>query len=172
MSEWITEQATVLGQQGNALWVAAERTSACSACRAKSGCGTALLAKLGSEQVVVRALLDDSLQGLSFYEGEQVDLAVDRYAFVKAALIMYLTPLVSLVIAVIATLGLGELVSIAAAALGLLLGGWLASVVLKRRRDDPSLQPVIIGRVVPADSTLVIDEPLQWQAPPQSVTKP
>ena len=172
MSECITEQATVLEQQGNALWVAAERTSACSACRAKSGCGTALLAKLGSEQVVVRALLDDSLRGLSFFEGERVELAVDRYAFVKAALIMYLTPLVGLVVAVIATLGLGELVSIAAAGSGLLLGGWLARIMLKRRRDDPSLQPVIIGRVTPVDNAVTLDEPLQWQAPPQSVTKP
>lgn len=172
MSNWITEQASVLQQEGDVVWVAAERTSACSACRAKSGCGTALLAKLGNEQVVVRALLDESLQGLRFYEGERVELAVDRYAFVKAALIMYLTPLVGLVIAVIATLGMGELVSIVAAALGLLLGGWLASIVLKRRHDDPSLQPVIIARVMAVDGAISVEEPLQWQAPARSVTKP
>lgn len=172
MTEWITEQAIVLEQKGDAVWVAAERTSACSACRAKSGCGTALLAKLGSEQVIVRALLDHSLHGHSLTEGERVELAVDRHAFMKAALIMYLTPLGGLVLAVVMTLGLGELISITAAFLGLLVGGWGASIVLKRRRDDPSLQPVIIGRVVEAGSSTLVEEPLYWQSSHPPATKP
>lgn len=172
MSEWITEQATVLEQAGNTLWLAAEKTSACSACRAKSGCGTALLARIGSEQIVVRAIIDKALQSVDFAPGEQVELAVDRYAFVKAALIMYLTPMLGLVASVVATLGQSEVWSIMAAALGLLLGGWLASALLKRRRDDPSLQPVVIGRVANGTPHIAVDQPLQWQPASASVTKP
>ena len=84
---WITEQAKVLSQDADALWVAADKTSACGSCKAKSGCGTSLLAKLGSQQVAVRALLPEHLRASQFTEGETIELAIERTAFVKVALV-------------------------------------------------------------------------------------
>lgn len=165
---WVIEQATVISRDGNFLWVAAEKTSACSACRAKSTCGTALLAKAGSQQVVVRALIDDSQLAFSFNEGEQIELGVDRNALVKAALIMYLTPLVGLMAGVLLAIQHSEPIAIVAAILGIALGGWFASVLLKRRKDDLSMQPVVLGFA----KTVQGEEAMRWQAPTPTLTKP
>ena len=154
-SRWITERAQVLSVQRNALWVAADKTSACGSCKAKSGCGTSLLAKLGRDQVAVRALLPQHLQYSHFAEGDEIELAIDRTAFVKVALVMYLLPLLSLMAAVVLTLGYAEYQVAIAAFLGLLTGGWLASWMLKRWRNDERLQPVVLRKALVAGEHVV-----------------
>ncbi|MDZ7923240.1 MAG: SoxR reducing system RseC family protein [Marinagarivorans sp.] len=145
---WITEQATVLYHDGDALWVAANKTSACGSCKAKSGCGTSLLAKLGEHQVAVRALLADNLQQEVFNEGDVIELAVDRYALVRVALVMYLLPLLGLIAGVLLALDLPEVWVALSALAGLVLGGWAASLCLRRWRNDDGLQPVVLRRAL------------------------
>ena len=145
---WITEQAIVLYRDGDALWVAADKTSACGSCKAKSGCGTSLLAKLGEHQVAVRALLPDNLQQENFNEGDLIELAVDRYALVKVALIMYLLPLLGLVTGVLLALDQREAWVVLSAVAGLALGGWAASICLRRWRNDDGLHPVVLRRAL------------------------
>ena len=154
-SRWITEQAKVLSQEADALWVAADKTSACGGCKAKSGCGTSLLAKLGSQQVAVRALLPEHLRGSHFTEGENIELAIERNAFVKVALVMYLLPISVMIGAVVLALGMAQFLIVMAAVFGLLVGGWLASVTLKRWRNDERLQPVVIRRILPEGEYVV-----------------
>lgn len=149
-AHWITERAQVLVVQDDALWVAADKTSACGSCKAKSGCGTSLLAKLGRDQVAIRALLPQSLQSSHFVAGDEIELAIDRTAFVKVALVMYVLPLLSLMVAITVTLGQPEYQVAMAAFLGLLTGGWVASRVLKRWRNDERLQPVVLRRALVA----------------------
>jgi sigma-E factor negative regulatory protein RseC len=145
---WITERATVLSREVGALWVAADKTSACGGCKAKSGCGTSLLAKLGEHQVAVRALLSANLQDERFDEGDVIELAVDRYALVRVALIMYLLPLFGLIAGVLLAGDLSEVWVVLGAALGLALGGWAASLCLRRWRNDDGLQPVVLRRAL------------------------
>lgn len=154
-ARWVTEQAKVLSQEADALWVAADKTSACGSCKAKSGCGTSLLAKLGSQQVAVRALLPEHLRASHFAEGENIELAIERTAFVKVALVMYLLPIVAMIGAVALALGMAEYLVVIAALLGLLVGGWLASVTLKHWRNDERLQPVVLRRTLPEGEYLV-----------------
>ncbi|HEY7771894.1 MAG TPA: SoxR reducing system RseC family protein [Marinagarivorans sp.] len=158
---WITERATVLSvdTEAGALWVAAEKASACASCKAKSGCGTSVLARLGADQVAVRALLSEGSRELSFAQGDEVDLAIDRNAFVKVALVMYLVPLLGLIAGVLLSLGLfpnqSDAVVAFTAVLGLLLGGWAASFILKSWRNDERLQPIVLRRCLPLDHTVV-----------------
>lgn len=154
-ARWITERATVLSQEADALWVAADKTSACGSCKAKAGCGTSLLAKLGSQQVAVRALLPAGLSQERFVAGEDIELAIDRTAFVKVALVMYITPLIGLVAGVVLSLGRPEFITVLAGIGGLFLGGWLASVVLKYWRDDEDLQPVVLRRALPVGESVI-----------------
>ncbi len=145
---WITEQATVLYRDEGVLWVAADKTSACGSCKAKSGCGTSLLAKLGEHQVAVRALLSENLQQEIFAEGDVIELAVDRYALVKVALIMYVLPLLGLIAGVLLAGNVSEFWVVICAASGLALGGWAASVCLRCWRNDDGLQPVVLRRAL------------------------
>lgn len=154
-SRWVTERAAVLSQEPGALWVAADKASACGSCKAKSGCGTSLLAKLGSDQVPVRALLPANLQRETFTAGEEIELAIDRTAFVKVALVMYLIPLLGLVGFVVLSLGQAEVITVLAGVAGLFIGGWLASVVLKRWRDHEDLQPVVLRRALPMGQSVI-----------------
>ena len=143
---WMIEKATVLSCEPDALWVAADKTSACGSCKAKSGCGTSLLAKLGTEQIAVRATLPPALIRQHFTEGEWIELAIDRYAFVKVALLMYMVPLAGLLLGVLLLQGADDWQVAVGASAGLLLGGWLTSVLLKHWRNAESLQPVVLRR--------------------------
>jgi sigma-E factor negative regulatory protein RseC len=143
---WITEKATVLSCEPDALWVAADKTSACGSCKAKSGCGTSLLAKLGIEQIAVRATLPPALIYEHFVEGEWVELAIDRHAFVKVALLMYLLPLAGLLMGVLLLQGADDWQVALAACVGLFFGGFLTCVLLKHWRNAESLQPVVLRR--------------------------
>lgn len=158
---WITERAKVLSVdvESGALWVAAEKASACASCKAKSGCGTSVLARLGVNEVAVRALMTRETRDLTFSEGDEVDLAVDRNAFVKVALVMYLIPLLGLISGVLASLAIfpshNDLSVALFAVTGLMLGGWSASVILKVWRDDERLQPIVLRRRLPSDHAVV-----------------
>lgn len=162
MSErWITERARVLtaDADGLSLWVAADKASACGSCKAKSGCGTSMLAKLGANQVAVRALLSPELASQTFREGQDVDLAVDRNAFVKVALVMYLIPLLCLLsgvlLAPLVSANAGDGVVATAALVGLFFGGWVANRILYRWRNDERLQPLVLRSSLSLDEAVV-----------------
>ena len=158
---WVTERAKVLSidPDGLSLWVAADKASACGSCKAKSGCGTSVLAKLGANQVAVRALLSPELARQSFIEGQDVDLAVDRGAFVKVALVMYLIPLAGLILAVllapVLNVAAGDAFVAVAAIVGLFFGGWVANRILNRWRNDERLQPLVVRSSLAADEVTV-----------------
>ena len=153
---WIHERAVVLSLENNsALWVAADKASACGSCKARSGCGTSLLAKLGAKQVAVRAVIPESLRRECFHPGEEVELAIDRTAFLKVALVMYLVPLLGLLLGVLVALPLSDFYTAIVAFLGLMCGGWLASRLLKQWRNDECLQPVVLRRALAVDQSVI-----------------
>lgn len=152
---WISEKVSVLSREENRLWVAAERTSACASCKAKAGCGTSLLVKLGSDRVVVPAIIPEHLSDLTFDEGDEVELAVDRYAFVKVSLLMYLVPLLGLLLGVLLSFSQQDGIVAVCAAFGLLAGSGLVRLLLARWRDDEMLQPIVLGASLAADVSRV-----------------
>ena len=156
---WIVERARVLSSEQGALWVAADKSSACGKCSVKTGCGTSLLASMmtkeGDHEVAVRALLPHELAEQPFAAGQFVELAIDKNAFVKTALVMYLIPLAGLLAGVVLGSGRPEAVIALMAITGLFLGGWLASIILQKWRNCEHLQPTVLRRVPSSDQLVV-----------------
>lgn len=132
-------------EQGYA-WIEARRQSACAACAADKGCGTAVLARvLGQRSVRVRAL-----NTLVLEPGDEVVVGLKEGALLRGSLLVYLLPLVTMLCA--AAYGDNqfpqqEALSIVLGGAGLLAG--FAGLYWRSReiRDDARYQPIVLRRI-------------------------
>jgi sigma-E factor negative regulatory protein RseC len=147
----IEEIVKVVSVEDGDVWVETRRQSACSACAAKKGCGTATLAKvMGNRRSRVRVLSDQPLQ-----VGDRVVIGIAEQALVRGSLAVYAVPLVLLLTgAVVGELGAGrglwDNAELASLALGLggLAGGllWLKHFT-RKIQNDRNYQPVVLRRL-------------------------
>jgi len=152
------EEAAVVVEAGDGYaWVETWRRSACGACSASDGCGTAMLAQVwGDRRVRVRALSTLSLQ-----PGDAVIVGLAEGALLRGSLLVYLLPLALLVAGALlgqaAFAGAGEEPVILSGAVGLGLGFLAARVVSRRLRSDTRFQPVVMRRLdaAPMPATLL-----------------
>ena len=152
------EEAAVVVEAGDGYaWVETWRRSACGACSASDGCGTAMLAQVwGDRRVRVRALSTLPLQ-----PGDAVIVGLAEGALLRGSLLVYLLPLVLLVAGALlgqaAFAGAGEEPVILSGAVGLGLGFLAARVVSRRLRSDTRFQPVVMRRLdaAPMPATLL-----------------
>jgi sigma-E factor negative regulatory protein RseC len=142
----LEETGTVVRIEPNALWVETLTQSACGACHARSGCGQHTLGKVMATTSTVRALLQ-GVSSTEFSLHQKVRIGIPEDVVVKGALIAYLTPLLlMLLIAVLAeALSGSEAASIVGGILGLVAGGAIVRHHAHRTRNDPRLQPVVLG---------------------------
>lgn len=139
----IEESGRVVALESGAVWVETLRKSTCSACSANAGCGQGLMDKLGVRQRrgFVRALCD-----LQLSVGDQVVIGVREDLLLRAALWVYLLPLLGL----LAGAGLGKSLSwgepgsIFGGLIGLLLTWFIVGWRCRRSAADPALQPVVL----------------------------
>lgn len=147
----LTESATVMSVEVDCLWVETQQASTCGSCSARKGCGQSLLAKWGGRSGYIRALLPESAVG-NYRVGERVVIAVPEDVVVLGSVFVYLLPLLLMLAAVL--LGHAwfesEIAVIAAALLGLLLGGGLVRCHAYLHRHDKRLQPVVVNTLVAA----------------------
>lgn len=136
--------ARVVGVDGDQVWLTAEQPSACSSCGTRSKCSSGT-AKRSASWRVPRALGPG--QGLLAL-GDTVHVGVDRSALTRASLTAYALPLITMLVAASALQGAGDLVAVAAALMGLLLG--VAGARLLARRWRNALVPVVLGRAMVA----------------------
>lgn len=140
---------TVRAVEGDAILVEVQRRSACGSCDSQAGCGTSALGKWfsrGSSRVRLRS-------DLRLGAGDVVVLGLDEAALLRAALLLYLLPILALLggAAVGAALGGagGDWLGVAGGVVGLAAGlafsrsraavvpwGAAGGVVLLRRHDD------------------------------------
>lgn len=141
----IHETGAVISVSGNEAWVQTIRESACQSCKARHGCGQKALAGMTSGQSRQIRVANT----LGARPGDQVTVAIEESALLRASLLVYALPLLLMMVAtalvgaiapgrdglavVSALLGLGS---------GLLLAGWYS------RRDAGRWQPVM-GRLIP-----------------------
>ena len=139
----IEEQGRVIALESGAVWVETLRSSTCSGCSAKSGCGQGLMDRLGvrERRGTIRALSDLQLQ-----VGDSVVVGIREDVLLRGAILVYLLPLLMLfATALLANqLALAEPFVIAAG-----LGGFLAAWLIVRKRSqrtasDTRLQPVVL----------------------------
>lgn len=141
------ESAVVLEVGEGYAWVETRRRSACGACAASGGCGTATLAKAWGERPTrVRAL-----STLPVQPGDAVMVGLAEGALLRGALLVYLLPLALLLAGALlgqaAFAGAGEEPVILAGATGLGLGFLAARVLSRRWRGDARFQPVVVRRL-------------------------
>ncbi len=134
----IEQKATVIGREGNIVWIEAERQSTCSQCQARKGCGTGMLAKhVGQRFSRLAVHTDEKLEA-----GQQVMVSIPEQALLSGALMMYLLPLIFLfAAAMLARLaGVGELLQIVAGLLGLCAGFYWVKHQIKGRNPGVRVQ--------------------------------
>lgn len=143
----IEELAVVVEAGDGYAWVETQRRSACGACSAGDGCGTATLAKVwGERRVRVRAISTWPLRS-----GDAVIVGLAEGALLGGSLLVYLLPIVLLLAGALlgqaAFAGAGEEPVILAGAAGLGLGFLAARLVSRRLRNDARFQPVVMRRL-------------------------
>lgn len=89
-----TGQVVAITEQG--VLVQTVRQSACSSCSAAKGCGQKLLASVGQGQRF--EVLADNPMKLPLQSGDQVVLGLAETALLKASMLAYLLPLLSLAV--------------------------------------------------------------------------
>ena len=107
----IEETAWVVGQEGDHIWVEAERKSTCGQCAASKGCGTGALATvLGRRPMRMRAR-----NTIDAHVGDQVVIGLQESALIKGSIAVYLLPLVALMVGALIGQGLAPQLGVASA---------------------------------------------------------
>lgn len=90
----ITESGKVIAIDGDRVWVQTIRNSACQSCAARHGCGQrALASATGGRANQIRVS-----NRLNAQVGDEVMLAIDEAALLRASLLVYAVPLLLLVV--------------------------------------------------------------------------
>jgi sigma-E factor negative regulatory protein RseC len=147
----IEESATVTQVGDGFAWVETQRQSACGACAARKGCGTATLAKvLGQRQRHVRAI-----NCIGAHVGDRVVIGLAEGALLQGSVAVYLVPLLAMMLAA----GLGEMLAtnlgvqgteamaVALGLLGMAVGVLWVRAFARRVEGDERYQPTLIRRL-------------------------
>lgn len=139
----IEESGRVIAVDSGAVWVETQRSSTCSGCSAKNGCGQGLMDKLGvrERRGLIRALSD-----LQLSVGDSVVIGISESVMLRGAVLVYLFPLTVLFGSAL----LASKLSVAEPYVVLAgVSGFLASWLFVRKRSqqtagDPELQPIVL----------------------------
>ncbi|EWC39278.1 transcriptional regulator [Pseudomonas stutzeri] len=139
----IEESGRVVALDVGAVWVETRRTSTCSGCSAKNGCGQGLMDTLGvrEKRGLIRALSDLRLQ-----VGDSVVVGIREEVLLRGAVLVYLLPLIMLMGAatVAAQFSAPEPVVILTGFGGFFVSWLVVRMRARRTAGDPSLQPVVL----------------------------
>ncbi|MFT6915084.1 MAG: sigma-E factor negative regulatory protein RseC [Motiliproteus sp.] len=140
----LTEQAQVIALESGGVRVETIRSSGCSSCHSRSGCGQKLLAEIGQGQRF-QILSGNPLQ-LLLAPGDIVELGVDEGSFLQASAMIYLLPLLGLILgsAMADALGMAEAIVVLVGMLGLLLGFVVVRCWSGKDRQQQRYQPQIL----------------------------
>ena len=146
----IEETAVVTRCDGEHAWVEKVRQSSCGQCSQSQGCGISMLDRwFGRRMVQVRAL-----NSIGATCGDRVVLGMEEQALIKAALLLYLLPLICLLVAAMVGARWAEvlntnsdIVSIFSGIAGLLLGLSVVRYHLRRQGQTAAMQAVILRRL-------------------------
>ena len=150
---WLSETGRVVAVESDAVWVEADRTSACGKCAARAGCGQgALSAMLQSGRGRVRAVSGDTLRADQCELGEEVVIQLPESTLFSGTFLIYGVPLTVASIAAVAASGGGDIKSVSAFAAGL-IGSFAMLRALSAYRGGvlPGIaEPRLAGRSEPS----------------------
>lgn len=146
----IEEVVRVTRIENDDVWVEADRLSACAACTAKKGCGQGALSEWMSDKSIELTVANPAHLVPSV--GQAVVVGLEEGSLIRASLLVYLVPLLSLVaLAIIArSAGGSEGVQILAGTFGLALGFMAVRWFSRRQASKGSsecYQPILLRLV-------------------------
>jgi len=138
----IEEQATVLKAQYGRVEIQMQRQSACNHCELSQGCGTGAIGRLLGHRS--RPLVIDS--NFELRPGDKVTLGLSDSGFLKASLLIYGLPLITLLVTAIAGHWLfnGSETMVLLSAVSGFCGGLMISARLAKQRFSQQFYPRII----------------------------
>lgn len=142
----IEETGRVVAVQDHEVWIETVRTSSCSACSARSGCGQGLLARIKDGKRSHICLQTD----LELAVDDEVILGLPEQAFIRSSFLAYGLPLGMLILGVLladSVLMLAEPWVILAALLGLATGFVALRVISRLAAARGDFQPQIIRKI-------------------------
>jgi len=148
----IEETGQVVDVQGEFAWIESGRSSTCGGCSVRSGCGTAVLARvLGQRRIRLRAV-----NHINARVGDMVVVGIAESGLVRGSLAVYVAPLAAFLGGGLAGHFLGAGLSTAGsdiAAIGGAFAGLAAGLAWLQRfsratATDASFQPVILRRQI------------------------
>ncbi|MGI9264557.1 MAG: SoxR reducing system RseC family protein [Gammaproteobacteria bacterium] len=143
----ILESATVLRTQGSFAWVSCRNQAGCQRCAEGRGCGGGILGRLLGDRLREIRVINEKLD---LEPGDQVVIGLADSVLVKAALVMYLVPLLLMVFGAatfsLAWPAVADASALVGAAAGLLTGLWLARRYGNRSGRSPIFHPSVLER--------------------------
>lgn len=145
----IEEPGRVVALEAGAVWVETQRSSTCSGCSVRSGCGKGLSDRLGIRE---RRGLVRASSNLSLDVGDAVVIGIREHALLRGALLVYLFPLLTLFASAVAAseLALAEPYVILAGTFGFFFACLLVRKRSQQTVDDPALQPIVLRAMLAA----------------------
>jgi len=146
----IVENAWVQSIDNQQITLQTVRSSSCKSCKAKSGCGQALLSKINEDDHQEKKNNITIFSDISVNIGEEVELIIPENSLIKAALIMYLTPLITMFVFAITTssLGFSDVTTSLSAIIGLGFGFFMISHLNKRLNNDEQFEPRLRRKII------------------------
>lgn len=141
----ILETGRIVAIETEGVWVETIRKSACGSCKAEKGCGQGLVNKWDGHSAYIWVLLEG--RNPSEYQlGDEIQIGIPEDVIAKGALLVYLVPLITLVIATAVAhhYFVHEGITTLSGFAGLLLGGLIVRWHSWRNRLNSDLQPVLI----------------------------
>ena len=143
----IHESATVLRVQDDVAWVRCRSQAGCQRCAEGRGCGGGILGRLLGDRLREIRVVNESLD---LSPGDQVNIGIGDSVLVKAALVMYLLPLLLMLFGAglfsFAWPTYADLSALAGAVAGLLTGLWLARRYGTSSGRAQTLHPRVLER--------------------------
>ena len=139
----LIEKGNIVAVAPDHLNVEVIQQTTCGSCAAQKGCGQGVLSKYLSGSQIIRINLKHR-PGTDFQVGDQVELGIDEFAMLRAAFLVYLSPLFFMLIAAYLGALISEAMSVIFALSGLALGGGYVRWKSSKKVDDPGYTPIIV----------------------------
>lgn len=142
----IEQTGKVVAVEGEFAWVATLRESACGKCQSSQTCGTGVISKL------FNSARHDSkvVNRLGAQQGDSVVIGIDEKTVIRSALIVYMLPLLTLIVAALVADTLfqsSEWITALGGGLGLLSGLIFVRWFNQRIQHNPRYHAVLLRRL-------------------------
>ncbi len=139
----VSVSGRVIEVGSDSVWAETNSVSACHHCSAHHGCGVSTLTKIFGRRIN-RIRVSNSMNA---HLGDEVVLGIREVALLKETFVLYMTPLLSMLVAAAAinVLFYNEALSVLAAVCGFVIGLFMVRLFAVRNISGDALKPVMLS---------------------------